>query len=146
MNNKLIRFNPAREFLTMRDLMERMIDETLTGNGASVGPMEFRLPVDAYATNDEIVVKASLPGVKPEDVEINVEGDTLRISANLPGRLQDVDYIFAERPQGRYSRTLMLNVPVESEKASAVYENGLLTLTLPKAETVKPKTIKVKAK
>ncbi len=79
-------------------------------------------------------------------MEITIENGTLKISAELPKRLENVDYAFAERPHGRYSRTLMLNVPVESDKAEAHFDNGLLTLTLPKAEAVKPKMIKVKTK
>jgi HSP20 family protein len=141
----LTRFTPAHDILTIRDLMERMFDETLAPANYSAN-VEGRLTVDAYTTQNEIVVQAALPGVKPEDVEITVENDTLKISAELPKRLEDVDYAFVERPHGRFSRTLMLNVPVEADKANAHFENGLLTLTLPKAETVKPKMIKVKAK
>lgn len=141
----LTRFNPTHDILTIRDLMERMFDETLAPANYSVN-VEGRLTVDAYTTQDEIVVQAALPGVKPESVEITVENDTLKISAELPKRLENVDYAFTERPQGRFSRTLMLNVAVEADKAEAHFENGLLTLKLPKAETVKPKTIKVKAK
>ena len=142
----LTRFNPTHDILTIRNLMERMFDETLAPTPYSNGAAEHRLAIDAYTTQNEIVVQAALPGVKPEDVEITVENDTLKISAELPKRLGDVDYAFVERPHGRFSRTLMLNVPVEADKANAHFENGLLTLTLPKAETVKPKMIKVKAK
>jgi len=141
----LTRFNPAHDILTMRDLMERMFDEARPPVTYSAN-VEGRLTVDAYTTQDEIVVQAALPGVKPESVEITVENDTLKISAELPKRLENVDYAFIERPQGRFSRTLMLNVAVEADKADAHFENGLLTLKIPKAETVKPKTIKVKAK
>lgn len=142
----LTRFNPTHDILTIRDLMERMFDETLAPTPYTNGSAEHRLAIDAYTTQDEIVVQAALPGVKPEEVEITVENDTLKISAELPKRLEDVDYAFVERPHSRFSRTLMLNVPVEADKAEAHFDNGLLTLTLPKAETVKPKTIKVKAK
>ena len=135
---------PTRDFLTVRDLMERMFEESF-GPTRDYAADELRLPLDAYATDGEIIVQAGLPGVKPEAVEINVEGDTLKISAELPTRLDNVDYTFNERPHGRYSRTLLLNVPVEADKAEAHFDNGLLTLKLPKAETVKPKQIKVKA-
>ncbi len=141
----LVRFNPTRDFLTVRDLMERMFEESFSPTAPANGA-DRRLAIDAYATDGEIIVQASLPGVKPEEVEINVEGDTLKISAELPARLENVDYTFAERPHGRYSRTLLLNVQVEPDKAEAHFDNGLLTLKLPKAEAVKPKTIKVKAK
>jgi HSP20 family protein len=141
----LVRFNPSRDFLTVRDLMERMFEDSFSPTAPTNG-VDRRLAIDAYATDGEIIVQAAFPGVKPEEVEINVEGDTLKISAELPARLENVDYTFAERPHGRYSRTLLLNVPVEPDKAEASFDNGLLTLKLPKAEAVKPKTIKVKAK
>jgi HSP20 family protein len=142
----LIRYSkPARDFLTLRDLMERMFEESF-GPTRDYAADEFRLPIDAWATDGEIVVQAGLPGVKPESVEISVEGDTLKISADLPAKLENVDYTFSERAHGRYSRSLLLNVPVEADKAEAHFDNGLLTLRLPKAETVKPKQIKVKAK
>ena len=140
----IVRYSkPARDFLTVRDLMERMFDESF-GPTQDYAGAEFRLPIDAYATENEIVVQAGLPGVNPENVEISVEGDTLKISADLPR--QEVDYTFNERPHGRYTRSLLLNVPVEADKAEAHFDNGLLTLKLPKAETIKPKQIKVKAK
>ena len=125
--------------------MERMFEESF-GPTRDYAGEEFRLPIDAYATQGEIIVQAGLPGVKPESVEISVEGDTLKIGAELPARLENVDYTFTERPHGRYSRSLLLNVPVEADKAEAHFDNGLLTLRLPKAEAVKPKQIKVKAK
>ena len=136
---------PSRDFLTVRDLMERVFEESFSPARENTAE-EFRLPIDAYTTEGDIVVQAGLPGVKPESVEISVEGDNLRISAELPARLDNADYTFTERPRGRYSRTLLLNVPVEADKAEAHFDNGLLTLRLPKSEAVKPKQIKVKAK
>lgn len=142
----LVRYTrPARDFLTVRDLMERMFEESF-GPARDNAAEEFRLPIDAYATDADIVVQAGLAGVKPENVEISVEGDTLKISADLPAHLDNVDYTFTERPHGRYSRTLLLNVPVEADKAEAHFDNGLLTLHIPKAEAVKPKQIKIKTK
>jgi HSP20 family protein len=104
------------------------------------------LPLDAYVTEHEIVVQAAFPGVAPENVQITVENDTLSLSATLPEPLENVNYVFAERPHGRVSRQLALNVPVDLEKAEAVFENGLLTLTLPKADVARPKTITVTGK
>jgi HSP20 family protein len=143
----VVRYNtrPTRDFLTVRDLMERMFEGSFGPTRDYAGD-EYRLPIDAWATDGEIVVQAGLPGVKPENVEISVEGDTLRISAELPAKLENVDYTFGERAHGRYSRSLLLNVPVEADKAEANFDNGLLTLRLPKAETVKAKQIKVTAK
>jgi HSP20 family protein len=105
-----------------------------------------RLPLDVYTTPEEIVISASLPGLTPDDVDISIEGDTLTIRGELQQPLENVNYLFQERVHGEFSRTLTLNVPVEAEDAEAVFENGVLILTLPKAEETKPKVIKVKSK
>ena len=89
---------------------------------------------------------ASLPGVKPEDVEITIEGDTLTIKGEIPEAPENVDYILRERRFGPFSRSLTFNIPVEAGKAEASFRDGLLTLTVPKAEEIKPRTIAVKTK
>jgi HSP20 family protein len=106
----------------------------------------YGLPLDAYVTDREVVIEAAFPGVLPENVHIAVENDTLTLSADLPERLENVSYAFAERAHGSVSRQLTLNVPVDLDKAEANFENGLLILTLPKAEVAQPKTIAVTGK
>jgi HSP20 family protein len=142
------RWEPERQYLTLREAMNRLFEDSFVGavrqgNGHAD---EMRLPIEAYETDHEIVVRAAVPGAKPEDVEITVEGDTLTLRGELPQPTANVNYVVAERPWGRFSRILQLNVPVQADKAEAVFENGLLTLTLPKAESVRPKLIPVKAK
>jgi HSP20 family protein len=110
------------------------------------GETAFRLPLDAYMTEHEIVVQAAFPGVAPENVHLSVENETLSLTAELPDRLENVEYAFAERAHGRVSRQLALNVPVDLDKAEATFENGLLTLTLPKADVARPKSITVTGK
>jgi len=146
-----MRFNPLREAMTLREAMDRLFEESLVRprvEWGRVGAPEqpLRLPVDVYTTPEEIVVSASLPGLLPEEVDISIEGDTLTIRGELRSPLSNVEYLFQERPYGYFSRSLTLNVPVDVEKAEAVFENGVLTLTLPKVEEVKPKSIKVKKK
>jgi HSP20 family protein len=102
--------------------------------------------MDIYSTAEEIVLIASLPGLGPDEVDISIEGDTLTIRGEFQAPLDNVDYLFQERSYGPFVRSLTLNVPVDVDKADAVFENGVLTLTLPKVEEVKPKTIKVKTK
>jgi HSP20 family protein len=108
--------------------------------------LAHRLPLDAYVTQDEIVIVANMPGVKPENVEITLEGDTLTIRGERPAPMENVDYVLQERPYGMFQRTLNINIPVDSGKAEANYESGLLILTIPKAEASKPKTIQVVSK
>lgn len=105
----------------------------------------LRLPVDVYSTPDKIVVMAALPGLKPEEVEITLEEGLLTIKGTLPPLLDDVEYLIQEQLHHTFSRTLQLNVPVDEERVEAHFENGLLTLTLPKAEQARPKTIKIQA-
>lgn len=105
--------------------------------------LRLRLPVDVYSTPDKIVVMAALPGLKPEEVEITLEEGLLTIKGTLPPLLDDVEYLIQERPHHTFSRTLQLNVPVDEERVEAHFENGLLTLTLPKAEQSRPKIIKI---
>lgn len=89
-----------------------------------------------------------MPGVKPEDIDITITGDTLTIKGEVKAeeKVEKANYIRRERRYGAFSRSLTLPTSVVAEKAKAEFENGVLTLTLPKAEEVKPKTIKVKAK
>ena len=143
-------WNPARRYLTMREAMNRLFDDSVVGSGqtgqTNGHQMEWRLPVEAYSTDHEIVVKAAVPGLKPEQVEISVEGDTLTLRGEFPAPVENVTNLINELPWGRFSRTLQLNVPIDANQAEATFENGLLTLTLPKAEAVRPKLIPVKAK
>jgi len=141
----IVRYEPFTNFFKVRNTLDRMYEESF-GPTRDNAAEEFRLPVDAYVTENEIVVQAGLPGVAPEAVTISVEGDSLTISAELPAKLENETYSLAERAHGKFSRKLLLNVAVEPDKAEAHFDNGLLTLRLPKAETVKPKQIKVTVK
>jgi len=138
----IIRWSPARELVRLSDAMDRMMEEAW----ARTAPREYRLPIDVYSTPSEIVLMANVPGLKPEDVNITLEGDTLALGGELKAPFENVDYIFQERPFGRFSRTLTINVPIDAEKVEASFENGVLTITLPKAEAARPKVIKVEAK
>ena len=149
----LIRINPVeRVVANPAEANRRLFEDVFRGPAVwtrrqrAADYWSGRLPVDAYATDHEIVVQAAFPGIAPENVQVTIDQDTLTLSAELPARLENVNYTLAERAHGRFSRQLALNVPVDVEKAEAVFENGLLTLTLPKAETARPKTIAVTAK
>ena len=148
MASYVTRWDPFREAVTLREAMDRLFEDSFVpaGRRESAAEPTFRLPLDAYVTQDEIVVTANMPGVKPEDVEITLEGDTLTIKGERPGPIENVDYVMRERPYGKFQRTLNINIPVDADKAEAKYENGLLTLSIPKAEAVKPKTIAVVTK
>jgi HSP20 family protein len=145
----LTRWDPFREAVTLREAMDRLFEDTfipVRRQMAQERDRVFRLPIDAYVTPEEIVIQANMPGLKPENVEVTIEGDTLTIKGERPTPLENVDYVLQERAYGKFQRTLNINVPVDADKAEARFENGLLTLTIPKAEAVKPKTIQVVSK
>ncbi len=147
----LVHCEPFRDMISMREAMNHLFEESMVRPRTRRWAEGTRkrqpvLPLDVYATPEEITITASLPGLTPDEVDIAIEGDTLTISGDLRPPLENVNYLFQERAFGTFSRTLTLNVPVEVESAEAVFENGLLTLTLPKAEETKPKIIKVKSK
>ena len=139
-----VRWSPRRELVSLREAMERVLDENL-GEKRLAG-REGRLPIDVYTTASEIVVIAAVPGLSAKQVEVTLEGNTLNIRGELPPPLENVEYIFQERPYGRFSRALTLNVPIDADNVEATFDNGMLTLTLPKSVPTKPKTIKVNVK
>ena len=100
-----------------------------------------------YQTDKEVVVKASMPGMKAEDVDISVTGDllTLKGEHREEREVEEENYFRKEMRFGSFVRTLEIPVPVKVDKAEAVFEDGVLTLMLPKTEAVQPKSIKVKA-
>jgi HSP20 family protein len=142
--NYISRWDPFRDVVTLREAMDRLFEDSfVNGQRPQRAGSAFRLPIDAFATPDEIVIVANMPGVSPEDVEITLEGDTLTIRGERPAPLENVDYLLQERTYGPFQRTLSINVPVDANRAEAQYENGLLTLHIPKAAAAKPKTIQV---
>ena len=148
---QMTRWDPFREAVTLREAMDRLFEDSYTpvrrqADGNNGSERTWRLPLDAYVTADEIIVLANMPGVKPEEVEITIEGDTLTIRGERPRPLENVDYVMQERPFGKFQRTLNINIPVDANKAEARYENGLLTLVIPKAEAAKPRVIQIGTK
>jgi len=141
-------WEPMTNLITMQTAMDRLFDDVYSRRNYDwrQGERADVLPIDAYVTANELVIKASVPGAGPEDVEITIEGETLTIRGAIPGPLENVEYVIQERRSGAFSRALTLNVPVKAEDAEAVFENGVLTLTIPKAEEVRPKVIKVQSK
>lgn len=144
----LMRWQPFEELMSLREAMDRLFEESIVWPRSWLAPAAQTFAVDIYETKDDVVVKASLPGVKPEDVEVSVVGDTLTIKGEVKEEkdIKEENYIRKERRYGSFCRSFTLPVSVNADKATAEFENGVLTLTLPKTEEVKPKTIAIKAK
>jgi HSP20 family protein len=104
--------------------------------------------VDIFETADNIVLKAELPGVDPKDVEIRVEDNTLYLKGErkFEREVKEENYHRVERSYGGFARSFSLPNSIDAEKVSAEYKDGLLTLTMPKREEAKPKTIKIDVK
>ncbi len=153
MTKVITRWEPMRDFVTLRDAMDRLFEEsyvqpswTALARRPGEADNAWRLPVDIYTTPEEVVIVAAVPGIKPEDVEITFEGDTLTIKGEFPGALENVEYLVRERRHGSFVRTVTFNVPVNADAIEATFEHGVLTIVAPKIEEIKPKTIKVLAK
>jgi HSP20 family protein len=134
--------------MTLREAMDRLFDDAFTRpfnlrDGGWSAPA-----IDMYQTDDEVVVKAAIPGFQADEVQINVTGDVLTLRGEMKHEEEKKDKAWHIREQrwSSFERSITLPTDVKAEKASADFENGVLTVTLPKAEEVKPKTITVKAK
>ena len=151
--SNLIRWEPAREMMSLRDAMDRLFDDAFTR------PLSIRdnwsVPaVDMYQTDDEIVVKAALPGIKADEVQINITGEVLTLKGEVKHEEEktsspkgkEIAWHIREQRYGSFERSVVLPTDVVADKAKAEFENGILTITLPKADEVKPRTITVKAK
>ena len=144
----ITRWDPFAEMASLRSAFDRMFEEgrplraLVNGEGGAA-----YFPVDVFETGDEIVVKASLPGVKPEDIDVSVHGDVLTIKGETKAETEEKaqNWYRRERRYGAAVRQISLPHEVSADKAQATFEDGVLRLTLPKSESAKPKTIKVQA-
>lgn len=145
--SSLVRWDPFTTLEPLSNAMDRLFPDSLLfpwrrdslGVGAAM---------DMYETDDAVVITVSVPGAKPEDVEVSVVGDTLTIRGEIKvdDNIDKGQYLYRELARGRFSRTVTLPGLVQADKARASYEHGVLTVTVPKAEEARPKVIKVKAR
>jgi HSP20 family protein len=148
MSTSIIRWEPVRDLVSLRDAMDRLFEESFVQPwmGWSGLGEEGKLALDMYQTKDAVVVEAPIPGVKPEDVEITITGDVLTIKAEtkFEEKVEKGNYIRQERRYGSFSRSIALPEGLDKGKAEAGFENGVLTISFPKTEEVKPKSVKIK--
>ena len=141
-------WSPFRHLSTLRDEIDRLFDSPL--NALTSNSQQFLsgwLPsIDLYEERDHLMLKAELPGMKKEDIDISLHGDVLTLSGE---RKEEKEYEQAEtyrseRFLGKFQRTFTLPVAVDASKVQASYKDGILTVQLPKSEEAKPKQIEVK--
>jgi len=142
----VIRWEPFTGLVGLRQTMDRLFEDSFVrpSHLASIFGDGLAPALDVYDTSNEVVVKAALPGVKSEDMDINITGNTLTIKGET--KVEQENYLRQECHYGAFSRSLNLPTGLKTGKAEASLENGILTLTIPKAEEARPKAIKVKAK
>lgn len=141
----LMRYDPFREMMSLRDAVNRLMEEAFispAGFSSEVG-----VPLDVCETDDRLIIEAALPGVKPEDIDVSVQDNVLTISGELRQEQraggEGANYHRVERRYGRFSRMITLPTSVNAEQAQATLENGILRLELPKTEQARARRIAV---
>lgn len=145
--SNLTRWDPVREMMTLRNAMDHLFDSAFVGPNLALSASNLGVAVDVIENTNEYVVKAELPGVKPDDLDITYNNNVLTIKGEFKEE-KDVEenrYHVHERRSGAFTRSFSLPSNVRADAIQASFDQGLLILTLPKAEEAKPKRISVKA-
>ena len=145
--NNIIRRDPFREMVSLRNAMDRLFDSAFSGEPWEWQPFAHELPLDVSENQEEYLVKASLPGINPDDLEVTINDRTLTIKGEFKAEetRKDVHYHLRERRYGSFARSITLPTLVKSDAIEARYDAGVLTLRLPKTEEVKAKRISVRS-
>ncbi len=145
--SKIIRWNPVREMAAMQSAMDRLFDETWRGTRPTVAGNSLAL--DVYENDQNYSVYAEIPGMHPDQISISYQDDVLTISGEVEQpKFNESDnsrVLVFERSYGKFSRSIRLAQPIDIDQVDANYENGVLTLTLPKAPEAQPRMIAVKS-
>jgi len=144
---RIVRWNPVRDLEVMQNALNRIYDETW--RDARPNWTENNLPIDVHEDEDAFTIVANIPGVKAEDIDVNLHDNILTVSFETKREESNEDeenrrVLIQERVYGKFSRSFRLGQKVNSEDVQATYDNGVLTLTLPKAAEAKPRQISVK--
>ncbi|MCD6361094.1 MAG: Hsp20/alpha crystallin family protein [Armatimonadetes bacterium] len=149
------RWDPFSEIMSLRDAMDRLLEQSVVrpqrGAGAPALAGTKVMPVDLYQKDSDYVIKAFVPGVKAEDVDIRAERETVFLKAHVPGEVEKEEaknyrWLASELGCGDVVRTVTLPGPIDAGRIEATVENGVLTVVVPQAEEAKPKKIEVKTK
>ncbi len=143
----IVRFEPFSGAIAAQNQFERFLREAFSpafGEGEA-STRTWAPPVDIYENGDNLELKAELPGVNPDEVEIRVEDNTLYLKGErkFEKEVKEQSYHRVERTYGTFTRTFSLPNSIDADKVTASYKDGVLTLTMPKKEEAKPKTIKI---
>ena len=141
----LTRWEPARGLTTLQNQVNRLFNDSFRRTDEEASLSAWAPAVDVYETEHELVVKADLPEADPKDLDIRVENNILTISGErkFEKKVNEENYLRVERSYGSFARSFTLASTVNPEAIKTDYQNGVLTLSIPKREEAKPKQIKV---
>lgn len=143
----LARWDPFSEMTSLRDAMAHLMESAFISPGLAAGTAEgMGIPVDLSENENEYIVQASLPGIKPEDVRISVQNNVLTIEGERRQEREQKEgerSVYSEHRYGKFARSFGFNSPVDADHSQANFDNGVLQLTIPKAEAAKPKQIRI---
>ena len=141
----ITRWDPFQEMLNLRQSVNRLFDNVSTDHEWAQ-PTMWGLAVDAVENKDDFIIKASVPGITPDDLDVSYSDDTLTIKGEIKSdnEVKENRYHLRERRYGSFSRSISLPTKIKGDAIEASYQNGVLSLRLPKAEEVKPKRIAIK--
>ena len=142
----LTRWDPYREMMVIRNRMDRRLNNELSVAPTSWKSIKWGIALDVAESDDDYMVKASLPGINPDDLEITFNDNRLTIKGEVKEdeELDEAQYHLRERRYGTFTRSIKLPSGIESDKIDAKYDDGVLKLRLPKVEEIKPKKITIK--
>src|ERR1700755_791271 len=145
MRATISRFDPFRGESALQQQINRLFTEAFDRSSEAGNLTTWAPPVDIYETEHERVVKADLPDIKPEELDIRVENNilTIRGERKFEKKVDEKNYLRVERSYGSFARSFSLANTVNTEAIKADYKDGVLTLSIPKREEAKPKQIKV---
>ena len=147
----IVRWDPFQDLIALQDRMHRLFDQTLTrsrGEQEDLAPAAWSPPVDIYETAEGFVLKAELPGLGKDDIDIQVRDNTLTLRGErrLKKDVKQDNYLRVERATGTFQRVFTLPNAFQTDKVRAVFKDGMLEVSVPKAEEAKPKQVKIEVK
>jgi HSP20 family protein len=146
----VVKWDPFRDLISIQDRMNKLFEQTLSRSRDEEGiaATTWTPAVDIYETPETIVMKAELPGLTRDDLDIQIRDNTLTLRGErrFAKDVQEENYLRIERAYGSFQRSFTLPTTIQQEKVRAVFKDGVLELTLPKAESAKPKKIAIEVR
>ena len=148
----IVRWDPFRDVMTLQDRMNRLFDQTMSRTRADdeegFTASTWAPAVDIFETAESLVMKAELPGVSREQIDIQVRDNTLTLKGErkFERDVKDENYLRVERSYGAFQRAFSLPATIQKDRIKAVFRDGVLEVSIPKAEEAKPKQVKIDVK